>query len=145
MKQVLGKRINKQRYLCPCPVESHGRVDGLYSLRSSHEEGFTRPLPRYNNLFKPSNKSLHEFSWTHVPVNHNKWPSKHRHWQDTIQNESKRDFSTSPHRLQCKMYKLGSVCVNDWRTLIWVMRSRVNEVRRLGYTHIKSKLSLVWH
>ncbi len=46
MKQVVGKRINKKRYLYPlpvsCPVESHGRVDGLYTLRSSHEEDFTR-------------------------------------------------------------------------------------------------------
>ncbi len=35
VKQVVGKRRNKKRYTvyipcrCPCPVESHGRVDGL--------------------------------------------------------------------------------------------------------------------
>ncbi len=57
VKQAVGKRINKKRYLyplpCPCPVESHGGVDGLYTRRSSHKEGFTQRLPRYINLFKP--------------------------------------------------------------------------------------------
>ncbi len=43
VKQAVRKKIKKKkRYLYPCPVESHGRVDGLYTLRSSHEEVFTR-------------------------------------------------------------------------------------------------------
>ncbi len=50
VKQAVRKKINKKQYLYPlpvsCPEESHGRVDGLYTLRSSHEEGFTRRLPR---------------------------------------------------------------------------------------------------
>ncbi len=37
VKQVVGKRTNKKRYLCPLPVSLPSRVDGLYSLRSSHE------------------------------------------------------------------------------------------------------------
>jgi len=69
-------------------VESHGRVDGLYTLRSSHDR-----CRCILNFFIPSNKSLVEFSWTHFPVNHNKWPSKRRHRQDTIQYKTKCDFS----------------------------------------------------
>ncbi len=37
VKPVVGKRRNKKLYLCPCPVESYDRVDGLYTLRSSHD------------------------------------------------------------------------------------------------------------
>ncbi len=64
VKQVVGKRKNKKRYLlyilcrCPCPVDSHGRVDGLYS------SVFTRSLPK---LLYPSNKTLLQFSCTHFP------------------------------------------------------------------------------
>ncbi len=87
---IVGKCIKKyDTYIpcrCPCPVESHSRVDGLYTLRSSHKEGYTwrlpRRLPRYINLLNPSYKSLFEFSWIHFPVYHNKWPSKRRHWKE---------------------------------------------------------------
>ncbi len=45
VKRAVRKRINKSDTSIPCrslcPVESHGRVDGLYTLRSAHEEGFT--------------------------------------------------------------------------------------------------------
>ncbi len=37
VKQLVGKRKNKKRYLCPLLVESLDRVDGLYTLRSSHD------------------------------------------------------------------------------------------------------------
>ncbi len=41
VKQVVGKRMNKSDTFVPCrcrySVELHGRVDGLYTLRSSHE------------------------------------------------------------------------------------------------------------
>ncbi len=36
VKQAVRKKRNKKL---------HGRVDGLYTRRSSHEEVFTRPLP----------------------------------------------------------------------------------------------------
>ncbi len=57
VKQVVEKRRKKQRYLYalpgPCPVESHGRVDGLYTLRSSQVEGFTRQLLSKLSFFIP--------------------------------------------------------------------------------------------
>ncbi len=36
MKQVVGKRINKTRYLYPLQVSLPGGVDGLYTLQASH-------------------------------------------------------------------------------------------------------------
>ncbi len=48
-----------------------------------------------------SNKILLQFSWTHFPVNHNKWPSKcPTLTRDAIQYETKCDFSTSCHALE---------------------------------------------
>ncbi len=46
VKQVVGKRRNKSDTYILCPVESHGRVDGLYTLRSAQEEAFARRMPR---------------------------------------------------------------------------------------------------
>ncbi len=46
VKQVVEKRRNKKPYLYPLLVSLSGGVDGLYTLQSSHEEAFTRPLPR---------------------------------------------------------------------------------------------------
>ncbi len=41
VKQAVRKKINKKRYLYPLTVSLPGGVDGLYTLRSSHEEVFT--------------------------------------------------------------------------------------------------------
>ncbi len=57
MKQVVRKKINKKRYLylllVSYPLDLY-TVDGLYTLRSAHEEGFTQrlpqPLPLYINF-----------------------------------------------------------------------------------------------
>ncbi len=44
---------------------------GLLTRRSSHD-GCCSKL----SFLNPSNKILFQFSWTHFPVNHNKWPNK---------------------------------------------------------------------
>ncbi len=69
---------------------------GLLTRRSSRE-GCCGKL----RFLYPSNKILLQFSWTHFPVNHNKWPSKRLTLtRDAIQNETNRIFSTSPNRSQ---------------------------------------------
>ncbi len=73
---------------------------GLHTRRASHN-GCRSKL----SFLYPSNKMLLQFSWTHFPVNHNKWPSKRPTLtRDAIQYETKRDFSTSPHNKQNNIY-----------------------------------------
>ncbi len=48
-------RIKSDTYVpcwCPCPVESHGRVNGLYTLQSSHEEALLPTNHFYTHLTK---------------------------------------------------------------------------------------------
>ncbi len=96
VKQVIRKKINKKRYLYPLTVSLPESM--VFTLFGLHERRALNNGCRGKLCFLyPSNKTLLQFSWTHFPVNHNKWPSKPRHWQDTIQYETKRHFSTSPH------------------------------------------------
>ncbi len=86
MKQVVGKWKNKKRYL----RISFDSVPARWSRWSLHSLVFSRPLACILNFFIPSNKSLVEFSWTHFPVNHNKWPSKRRQARyDTVQDQTR--------------------------------------------------------
>ncbi len=63
----------------------------LLTRRASHD-GCRGKL----SFLYPSNKILLQFSWTHFPVNHNKWPNKHPTLtRDAIQYETKHYFSTS--------------------------------------------------
>ncbi len=93
-------------------MESHGRVNGLYTLRSSHEGCRETKLFLY-----PSNKTLIEFSWTHFPVCQNKWPSKCTTLtRYAIQYETKCDFSESWHSKQNKHFLATTTALNTNET-----------------------------
>ncbi len=81
---------------------------GLLTRRSSRD-GCRGKL----SFLYPSNKILLQFSWTHFPVNHKKWPSKRPTLtRDVTQYETKRDFSTSPHNKQNKHFLATTTVLN---------------------------------
>ncbi len=87
---------------CPCPVESVFTLFGLHTRRALYDNC----RGKLSFLLYQSNKILLQLTWTHFPVNHNKWPSKRPTLtRDAIQ------YETSPHskhsvQLLCKVNQL---------------------------------------
>ncbi len=107
MKQVVGKRINKKRY--PLLVSLPGGVDGLY----------TRGTITFSHL-----TNHFEFSWTHFPVYHNKWPKQ------SADTDKRRDTARDQTRLQ-QVSKLYSKQIKRFLATATVLNT--NETSKYTY------------